>query len=257
MFEIETYWNHKTSLANGSLSKKTTGFYIKTSRSQVNYIGQSYSTDAKSQGQTTSDQFNGIIQFMFNMFVTTPAGIRQAIYRTSITIYKNTYIYIYMYIFIEIHSNCIYVYCIYNYNHKNIIYIYICTCLPILKFLECMFVELVIDTAYVQHVHLEWWQQTLTNQNKLLSMSLVRAFVQPFREAPCQWGRKNSTCQCLCDKRTCQACQVRRERDRPWTGRLDSNCIPVFKPCFEYKIHVLTCMVDHKYGSKAWCVYMH
>ena len=48
-------------------------------------------------------------------------------------------------------------YCIYNYNHKNIIYIYIyiCTCLPILKFLECMFVELVIDTAYVQHVHLE------------------------------------------------------------------------------------------------------
>ena len=141
-------------------------------------------------------------------------------------------------------------YCIYNYNHKNIIYIYICTCLPILKFLECMFVELVIDTAYVQHVHLEWWQQTLTNQNKLLSMSLVRAFVQPFREAPCNGVAKTPRVSVYVINVPVKRVKSGERETRPWTGRLDSNCIPVFKPCFEYKIRVLTCMVDHNMVAK-------
>ena len=92
-----------------------------------------------------------------------------------------------------------------------------------------------------------------TNINKPEQTSVYEpcpSFRPALSWGPMQWGRKNSTCQCLCDKRTCQACQVRRERDRPWTGRLDSNCIPVFKPCFEYKIRVLTCMVDHNMVAK-------
>ena len=89
------------------------------------------------------------------------------------------------------------------------------------------------------------------NINKLEQTSVYepcRSFHPALSWGPMQWGRKNSTCQCLCDKRTCQACQVRRERP-PLNRSPRQQLHPSFQ-CFESKIRVLTCMVDHNMVAK-------